>query len=192
MKVYLDMDGVVADFSRGAARKLRKPWPYDDVKNLGDAGWDLIKLWGLKTPENLFGSMDQKFWESLDTTKEASSVVATLTSAFGVENICFLSAPCNTKGCAEGKRNWAHKYFPDIPLLLAMPSAFGRDAPKHMLAGPDTLLIDDYTVNTDNFTGSGGKAFLFPRPWNNKFAEEPRAEDKLSNFVKRIRLSLYP
>jgi len=39
-------------------------------------------------------------------------------------------------------------------------------APKHLLAKPDTLLIDDKDENVEGFWDAGGKAILVPRPWN--------------------------
>ncbi len=51
-----------------------------------------------------------------------------------------------------------------------MPWVYDRTiisyAPKSLLAGPDTLLIDDKDENITEFRAGGGHGILVPRPWN--------------------------
>ena len=37
---------------------------------------------------------------------------------------------------------------------------------KHLLAGPNRILIDDNDRNIEAFRAAGGIGILFPQPWN--------------------------
>jgi hypothetical protein len=184
MKVLIDMDGVVADFVAGCMRLHQRDWPYHRRENLGDVGWGLEKLWGL-TPQQFWEPMDYDFWANLPKTAEADGVMEMLIGKCGIGNLCFLTACSLNNGCVDGKRVWVQRCFPDVPILFSCrsfhPEATG---PKQFLANDDSLLVDDYSVNCDDFVEDGGLAFLFPRSWNRRYPEEPRALELLEQFLE--------
>lgn len=164
MRVLVDMDGVAVDWHRGALELHNKPWPFDVHR--GDAAWDLPKLCGMSLPE-FYGPMDYHFWANLYPTPEANDIIWLLASNFGWRNLCFLTSPCRTSGCIEGKREWVRQHYPKIPILFSVTSfEKGATPPKWFCAGPDSLLIDDCTANVQEFRAAGGHAILMPRPWN--------------------------
>jgi len=172
MRILLDMDGVMADFVGGAMWLHNKPWPFVG-DHVGNKAWDILKAWGM-SPVDFWGPMGRTFWAGLEKTKEADATMALLKDMAGVENICFLTSPCLTEGCMEGKRDWVHKHFPDVPLLIASHSMTGLAA-KPFCAHNEAWLIDDYHENAWKFSLAGGNAFLFPRPWNDCWRDEHEA-----------------
>lgn len=173
MKCLLDMDGVVADFVRAAMRLHDKPWPYGEGA-AGDDYWDIIGLWSM-TPEEFWAPLGRDFWSSVPKTPDADEVVNTVADVVGRENICFLTSPCGTDGCVDGKREWLAEHYPDIPTLFSVSSRTGGLPPKQFCAGPGTILIDDHTPSVQKFREFGGFAFLYPRPWNNGHAFQGQA-----------------
>lgn len=186
MRVFLDMDGVVADFMGGAMVLHGKPFPYDDPANRGDHGWGFDQSWGLPQAE-FWAPMGYSFWADLPKTREADAVVQLLSTAFGPNNVCFLTSPCHTPGCVEGKRDWVRRYYPQLPILFSVASP-DLDAlpPKQFLAHNKSLLIDDHTPNVWSFREAGGVAYLFPRPWNRNWRKESVVVADLRSYVDDI------
>lgn len=169
-RILIDMDGVVSDFTGGACKVHGRQNPYLDHKGpRGDEAWHTERL--LNIEEDVFFSpMDYDFWKNLEPTTDGARIVWAAETMFGRENLCFLSSPCPTLGCGDGKRDWVMSHYPGIPLLLSV-SVEGAvsSPPKHFLAGPDTILVDDSTKNCAEFVKYGGRAILVPRPWNKKY-----------------------
>lgn len=173
-RVLIDLDGVVADFV-GAAMKLHgKPWPFDD-EFCGPDAWEFFKRWGM-TEEEFYRGMDSEFWASIPLYENAKELVSTASSIVGPENVCFVSNPMDGHGAILGKKCWVREHFPQIPLILSVPAEDGSP-PKHFLASPDSILIDDCERNCKAFRRNGGEAWVFPQPWNSN----------LHNFKHQIR-----
>lgn len=169
MKILIDLDGVVADFVGGVCKKFNRGNPYTGpMQNppRGEEAWGIEALLGIE--KNVFWhACDYMFWANLKKTPEADWIIETCESLS--DDLCFLSSPCYTEGCLEGKRDWVNEHYPHIPLLLACSAERRGEkqlAPKQFCAGSDSILIDDHGPNVDSFVASGGRAFLFPRPWN--------------------------
>lgn len=186
MHVFIDLDGIVADFVRGLMARYKKPWPYDTVR--GEKAWDISQLWGM-TWEDLERGLDRSFWSNLPKTAEADDVMSLASNLCGRQNLCFLSSPVRTLGCADGKRLWVEEHYPGVPLLLSC-AAQGAAVPKHFLAHERAILIDDHSPNVDAFDLHGGEAFLFPRPWNRRHPQEPVALQQLAGFLSRYAVPL--
>lgn len=175
MKAYIDMDGVVADFVAGALKvhnMIGNPYTASGAPK-GDAAWNLITKIGI-TPEEFWAPMGYDFWRNLPKTKEADDLIGFLQTRFHASDMCFLTSPCNTNGCCDGKRDWVFEHFPGIPILFSQ-AARGGYPPKWFLSDPDSLLIDDHSMNIKQWDERGGRGLLFPRPWNNLYVEEVRA-----------------
>lgn len=107
--------------------------------------------------------MGYKFWAELEKTEEADKIVDLVVKKVGVKNMCFLSSPCRTIGCMDGKKRWLLDHYQH----LAGQVLFGNK--KEFCANPEHLLIDDYDENIKKFREAGGQAILFPRPWNSNY-----------------------
>ncbi len=160
MKICLDMDGVLVDFVGGAAKVLN----YDPaVVNC----WDYYPL---------IGVTENEFWKAIDAA--GSDFWAYMPEYPWCQQLyddcckhgptILLTSPSQCPSSTHGKLRW-------------MQEKFGRrfrdylmGAKKEFCARPDTVLIDDSDANCKKFQDHGGRAILFPRPWNeNRGMDEP-------------------
>jgi hypothetical protein len=188
MRILLDMDGVVADCVRGLMDRHDKPWPFGG-EHAGEQVWDFAYLWGM-TMRELFYGCGYDFWRWLPKTSEADRIVDIAVSFAGENNVCFLTHPISEAGCIDGKVDWCHANYPAIPVLGAFSSAAVYAPPKYFAAAHDAVLIDDYTSNVVTFCTYGGKAILFPRPWNYLHEAEPDACEVMRRRLERIAVEL--
>lgn len=188
--VFLDLDGVVADFIGGVRKMYEngdflprdlhdidapylKPWPEE-----WPAGeWDVCEVADIST-EMLWERIaeNKRFWSSLDYYPWAQSLVNVL-GAFAAETV-IATSPCRDHQCAAGKIFWLRG-------LLGDPNAmnFVISPHKHFLAAPGRVLIDDNDRNCDRFIEHGGEAILFPQPWNSLHGFEG---DRLHYVLQRL------
>ncbi len=157
MIVLLDMDGLIADWTKSVAElmcvdydNLIKNWPegiYDTAEALGVSDSDMWK----EIDKN------RTFWEDIEPYPYAQKFVKDLKSKY---NVFICSSPSRSPRCIESKLRWLDKY----------KFGFGRNfvftPQKYLLANPNTVLIDDLNKNTDKFSSHGGKIITFPQPWN--------------------------
>ncbi len=166
-KIFLDMDGVLVDYAKGAHSFFNKEYIY------GQTTWDFYKKWGLDD-YTFFSYQNEEFWANLPPTNECDSVINACVEAVGRENVCLLTSPCFTNGSVQGKFRWIIKYCPEFRNQVL----FGE--PKHFCANTiHTLLIDDNLSNIQQFAQAGGAVILFKRPWNSAF----RNTSTLSDFL---------
>lgn len=179
-RVFIDMDGVVADFVGGACKLhgLDNVYYEPDFEYHKDA-YDVNSFSNGMDPKEFWGAMGYDFWANLDKTSEADELIEFLKKRFGVHNLCFLTSPILTKGCADGKREWVKKHYPDIPVLISCRAA-GGEPPKWMAAGPVSVLIDDSDTNIDLWCEHGGVGHVWPRPWNKAYKNESVALHRLA------------
>lgn len=155
---YLDLDGVLADFTAGAIALHKLPITHKDVNawdfhhKLGFVGDDEKKFWE---------PMGYDFWANLPKTEEHDEVLKIVEEAFG-ERVVIATSPAATPGCTEGKIAWIKKHLPKYN------HRFVVGASKHLMAGYGKVLIDDYEVNAQRFLEHGGSTILFPRLYNSR------------------------
>jgi 5'(3')-deoxyribonucleotidase len=163
-KIFVDMDGVVCDFT-GAALKLHgieyDPWA--DRDNLGQYSMEkLIEIsigdFWKKIDENTC-----QFWRDMEKTKEADKLIKYLESKISPENIYFLSSPAMDPSCYKGKVEWIRKHYPKYQRRLILTPY------KYLLATPNRILIDDADKNIDLWETHKGKAVTVPRAWNSAY-----------------------
>ena len=155
-KIILDMDGVIANFTDAAFeyhckdRKCQIPGEYDIAKCLGI------------TTEALWYGMDEyDFWVNAIKPYDKGLVFAFNLSQLAP--VVIASIPYKNSMGFVGKVEWLKKHgFGAYPVLLGA---------KLHLAQPGYLLIDDCEKNVDEWLAGGGQAYLFPRPWNRRYAE---------------------
>jgi 5'(3')-deoxyribonucleotidase len=141
--LYLDMDGVVADFDEYAARTLGLP-PSDGV--YPDEQW--YKL-----------ASNARLYRDLEKTSYADELVEFCREyAWNKYNLYFLTAV--PKGndvpwAFYDKVIWAGKHWPGIPVHFG---PFSKDKHQHCTMGD--ILIDDRTSNIDEWRAAGGIGIL--------------------------------
>lgn len=153
MKVFLDLDGVLVDFRRGVCEAFERDDP--------STNWKFWENWEGITTALVDAVCDIDFWIHLKWTLEGSEIEEAVRSKFCFKDIYLLTTPMPNPYSSTGKLCWIKEH---------MPWAYDRTilsyAPKSLLAGLDTLLIDDKDENIAEFVAAGGKGILVPKPWN--------------------------
>lgn len=150
-RLFLDSDGVLADFIGGVIRWYGFRFRHDDCTDW----YSVIRLSGM-TADRFWDGLSEKFWARLDKTEHADWLVS-LTAKY---DPVILTAPQMTG--ASGKQEWIFNNFPTIfgaHRYLIGPA-------KKYCASPGAVLIDDSEKNCQQWASYGGDAILFPAPWN--------------------------
>ena len=161
MKIYLDMDDVVADWMPAARAIVNRNWEYGE--RIPDHDWDKVKS-------------KMRFYRDLPVKPGANELVEFCQSAVGngqADGLFFLTAlphDYSVPYAAQDKVWWAHERFPGIPVFFG---PFSFDKWKH--CHPGDILIDDRTSNCEEWTNAGGHAHIY-RTWADC---QPWLEDKL-------------
>lgn len=142
--IYLDMDGVVADFNAYAQKVLRKKevhhkWPDEEWAKLRD---------------------NPHLYRDLEKTPYADQLVDACRKLRDQKGyrLLFLTAVPNRNDmhwAFYDKVIWAQKYFPDIPVHFG---PFSKD--KHVHAEEGDILIDDRASNIREWMATGQKAIF--------------------------------
>lgn len=153
-RVYLDIDGILADFVQGVADLLEQdvpsPWP------AGEYNIEQVfqhKVWGILTEE---------FWANLPLTDEAQDVLGLVNRIDGVHmNLCTSPPPRGAEAFIRGRASWIVDKFGQDSLASTI-----MVGDKSLLAKPNALLIDDSSSQISAFARAGGQVATFPQPWN--------------------------
>lgn len=151
--IFLDMDGVCADFVGAACKAHGKTTDGVDC-------WDFFEKWGIDEdqfwePVNAGG---REFWANLEPFEWFDELLSMVKAAD--RNFYVLTKPSRQASCLAGKLDWIHKHFGrNFRNYIFSPN-------KTPLAAPGRLLIDDSDENCEGFSAAGGKFILFPQPWN--------------------------
>ena len=142
--LYLDMDGVVADFDEYAARTLGIP-PSSGI--YPDEVW--YKL-----------ASNARLYRDLIKTPYADELVFQCSRIAKEQNYQLQFLTAVPKGndvpwAFYDKVVWAQKYFPGIPVMFG---PFSKD--KHVHCQPGDILIDDRKSNIEEWAAAGGNAIL--------------------------------
>jgi len=160
MKIFMDVDDVLADFVGGMCRLHDKENPYAEPLDTESAGvWEIEKLLGL-TVEEFWTPAGGKFWGGLELMPDGKSILSLAENAVGAENVCLLTTPPLNPESASGKIWWIERCLPNYNRRFLI------GPPKQFCAHKDAILIDDADHNVDAFVKAGGKAILVPRAWN--------------------------
>ena len=156
MKVFLDMDGLLADLFSAISFKLyrkqykqltpeekttaKKIWYDRDhfIDNFGDV-------------EEFFATLPL-FGKNGELTKEIINVVV---KEFGGYNICSHPAGIDSKASENGKRIWIHKHLNPLPDEMYFPQSKAQYATTD---GKPNILIDDFPPYIKAWRDAGGIA----------------------------------
>lgn len=149
MKIFIDMDEVVADFNGYATWALGKS--AEDVW-LTDVDWISLR-------------QHQRLYRNLAVRQDARQLVDYLCEyAQGRSHVfvAFLTAVPRKNDMPwafTDKVLWAQRYFPQVPVWFGPHSA---DKFQHCAAGD--ILIDDRKSNCDEWAAAGGLSHIY-RSW---------------------------
>lgn len=159
MKIFVDMDGVCCNWmlpalsllygDMGATRQYFD-WPVGKTNDLVKSSefWDKL------------ASKGPSWWENLPELNHYQKMMKTLRSRGEVFYLTSIPARESGANAAIGKVRWiqAREGLDFRNYVLTRY--------KHLAAGPDSVLIDDTEYQCEEFVQHGGKAILFPQPWN--------------------------
>ena len=140
-EIYVDMDGVLADFFREWAKMDGKDH-YKDMDNK-EAKLHLVK----DHPD---------FWISLPVLPNAGKLLGYIKKNFGHYKIC--SSPlAGDPNCEPQKRAWVKKHLTSFPpeqvIITENKAAYATQAD-----GTPNILIDDFGPNISGWDSAGGIA----------------------------------
>ena len=147
MKIFLDMDDVVADWITYAQQCLGMKW--GDAERIPGHDWARLKN-------------ETRFYSKLPIKSGAEELISycrNLLSTEKIEQLAFLTAlphDYSVPYAAYDKVFWANERFPNIPVFFG---PFSHDKYRH--CKPGDILIDDRTTNCIEWRDAGGKAFIY-------------------------------
>lgn len=155
LHIFLDVDGVLADWTAGVCRLARKD-PEEVYANWqpGEAIHDQLGI----TKSQMWRAIEtsgERFWANLDPLPWARDLWA-LCNEYAPTTI--LTSPSLDPACLAGKLRWLNYHLGDGKAFrdyLIGPN-------KYVVAGPGKLLIDDHARNCDKFVEAGGASIVFP------------------------------
>ena len=163
-RVYLDMDGVLADFF-GEWAKLDGKDHYKDIDN-PEAKLELVR-------------QHPNFWTNLPLLPHARELVRLVIKEFGSYHIC--STPLTgDPHSAPGKVAWVSMHFSDMP-----PRHIELTHNKAMFAtlgGNPCILVDDYGKNIASWRSAGGIGIKYDDHDFSRIARELTSFAKLGRY----------
>ncbi|HDZ13855.1 hypothetical protein LCGC14_1334950 [marine sediment metagenome] len=166
-KIFLDVDEPLADFVGAANTFYGVNIPKEEITK-----WELPYGRYGKTHNSFWNGLTEDFWADMPKQPWCNELVDFLESQEGY-SVCLLTAPSRKN--ATGKQRWIRKNLPKFyneKRYLIGPG-------KWFCAGPDSILIDDRGKNCKKFIEWGGRAIVFPAPWNHRrYCTDPIKEVK--------------
>ncbi len=158
-QIFLDMDGVLANFDQGVRNHFKNDWHPTAFKIDYQKEFNMSK--------DLFWSIldNERFWAELPWMPDGERVMRM------VEPLrpCILSTVVVPSGYS-GKIKWLRKNYPSVvedSRVLFTTAAVGitHNSKRHC-SHPGSILIDDNEKMCENWQAAGGEAILYPAPWN--------------------------
>jgi 5'(3')-deoxyribonucleotidase len=172
--ILLDMDGVIADFVTASLVRHNRLDKHDDCKQ-----YNYWEPWGITAVEFWDKLQGREFWRDDIPLYSWSMSLIDAIDGMGLD-YTILSSPHADVECVPGKLEWLAKHF-DIDGPRTM---FGRR--KHLLANDSHVLIDDCEYNVRMFRKHGGRAILFPQPWNCAKGDWQSVAYQLAGIVREM------
>ena len=149
-KIYFDMDGVLADFSRGL-RELCGIQPVDQNGTVNATTDD--EMWA-KVREV------EHFYDRLEFMPGAKEMFDTLYEKYGSACEILSAIPKSHRGiknAAEDKIKWVHRLLSEDMIVNIV---MREDKPSYC-TGKDCILIDDLEKNIKEWKKMGGTGIVF-------------------------------
>ena len=183
--VFLDMDGVLVNFLGGLHKSLNVPYSYENYP-YEKGKWNMLT--DIKGFDDIPATFEQcndccttSFWRHLRWMPDGYDILTAVEYKFTPAQIYLLTTPMPNIESPTGKWLWVKNH-----MSMYYKRTIITQAPKHLLARPDTLLIDDKDENVDGFREAGGKALLVPRPWNRAHLQAGQTVEMVREFLERV------
>lgn len=158
--VYLDCDGVFADFVTGILAAMGYEFPGYDKWPFGHV-FDIFPLIGSNWAE-ASKYCDADLWANLPWMTDGAKILHEVLARFHPDETMVLTKPMDHDGSYTGKARWVTEHMPVLRRRL-VPTHI----PKAEFAFDfNCLLIDDSEENCGAFGAAGGAAIMVPRPYN--------------------------
>ena len=141
--IYLDMDGVVADFDSYVSSLLGRKIGWESTQDLSDEEWERL------------ASVDRLYYQ-FPLMPDATKLVAYVKSLSTRFHVGFLTAVprrSTIPSAKDDKQAWVDKYFPGMRMDIGPYSHH-----KQKWCKPGDILIDDRPSNIEQWTAVGGIA----------------------------------
>lgn len=156
-KIFLDLDGVVADFNRAAALvfniDVHNPSVREQLKQ------DANALYNLAGGKNNFWKyiykQGESFWSEMELFPWGKDLYNDLQKM--CPNLFILTSPPHDPRGSSGKVKFIQRHFNTRRFLIGPP--------KYACAGPTNLLIDDTIKKISEFKEYGGRVYHFPNSY---------------------------
>ena len=159
MKLFLDLDGVLVNWCKGAHKLHGVPWTEGEWPYArGPKGWGFNKELGISNTA-LFKDMGYYFWKNLEWMLDGKEILS-ICEWHMKDDVFLLTSPCHTRGCAEGRLAWIEREMPEYRSKVLIGNC------KYAVARKGAILVDDYDANLSEWSKNGGMAITCPRPWN--------------------------
>lgn len=171
--LLLDLDGILVDLQRALLKLLKANHSYDEIC--------YYEFFDTEYPHWRALTSTPEFWATLPKTPEFEELVTGIQNIVKhPSNLVICTHAVRVSGCTEGKYEWIARNL-------------GKSFAKNVMvtnckyaAAKGNVLVDDADHNVDNFRKWGGKACLFPRPWNRRHHDRRiPPESRFSSFVPR-------
>lgn len=177
MICFLDLDGVLIDFTGGAHKFHGFPYSMKDYPyELG--------VWENCPPPNssmsntkFWDALDEDFWANLEWMEDGRDLLSMMEIVFGQENICILTSTTLSHVCSSGKVRWIQQNLPEYERQFLL------GPPKSFCAHDKAVLVDDRDKNIIDFMNCGGYGVLVPRAWNSK---HPYRDHSISSVMQDL------
>ena len=143
IKVYFDMDGVLADFARGLREMCGM-----DAPTQGTGGDDVVFDAIRRTPH---------FYLRLEPNRRVVEIFRMLDSIEGVSCAVLTGIPKPSRGIVDAeqdKREWVERHLGPDTEFIAVERRHKADYAK------DSILFDDYPPNIEEWDAAGGCGIL--------------------------------
>lgn len=179
-RIFLDMDGATTDWAGGMLRLMGLDSALAACIDVFDGGTAIVAAArGITFDEaddliwRTIDATDGDFWRDLDWLPDGQQL---LRDCCAMAPTIFLTSPSGHPSSASGKLRWMARHHEVIREALALcPGSDGRrkasriyalSPAKEEFAHPGAVLVDDKESNVARFIEAGGRAVLWPAPWN--------------------------
>ncbi len=154
MIFLLDVDGVLCDFVGGLIKSHGWPITHNEYTS-----WNHHRTFGVTDAEMWEPTNSGKWWLELEPYPWALRLVCQLQK---LGEVIFCTSPSLDATCPSQKVQWLRNHG----LMHSRKNDYQIGPRKELNAKSGAILIDDSDSNVTKFREHGGKAILFPQPWN--------------------------